>query len=438
MMRPGRSRLLAKELMDILGRRLAIAFALSCILAIGSNVTWSLYQHNSIDVQTSDSLAASLSESIRTNDLISIKRVLQAFQLANPGARICLRTEGDIEFTAARCPDSKFKEYLAPLTARPFLVAVHSPIDHRPIVLGGLFLLLSSSSLLYAQSAARNLTKKLLDDLYFLTSPDLSESCHFAELSDARKKIENARRLEEENHRINLENKAQQTAILLGAQVAHDMRSPLTALKMFAHAHANLPDEHKEIFHSALDRLSKIASDLLKQSRRVLHKDFSILSDLSPLSTIVSEIFAEKRMEYANLSGITLVNTFSIEKDRLLTLEESSDIKRSISNLINNAVEASSNGGRVDLVTRNIAGEIEISVQDNGVGIPAHLLPHLTQLGVTSGKTDGSGLGLYSAKEAVTAMGGTITIDSVPGKGTNVRLRIPLVGRRPLRERSIS
>ena len=70
---------------------------------------------------------------------------------------------------------------------------------------------------------------------------------------------------------------------------------------------------------------------------------------------------------------------------------------------------------------------VEISFADNGPGIPANILPHVTEP-LFSTKTFGTGLGLPTVQHIVEEHGGSLRIDSTPGQGTQVILRLPHAG----------
>ena len=100
-------------------------------------------------------------------------------------------------------------------------------------------------------------------------------------------------------------------------------------------------------------------------------------------------------------------------------------IKRIVVNLINNSIEAMPEGGRIALSVNRSKGGLEIEVKDNGIGIPMEVQDVLFSKMVTT-KPNGTGLGLPFCKRAAEKHGGSIDIESVTGKGTSVRVFIPL------------
>ena len=99
-------------------------------------------------------------------------------------------------------------------------------------------------------------------------------------------------------------------------------------------------------------------------------------------------------------------------------------------NLINNAIKFTPRNGRIVIESEYKKGLLELCVEDNGVGIPANQINGLFNLGSEyrrpgTEKEKGSGLGLITAKEFVSLMGGTIKTDSEQGKGSRFCVRIP-------------
>lgn len=98
---------------------------------------------------------------------------------------------------------------------------------------------------------------------------------------------------------------------------------------------------------------------------------------------------------------------------------------------MSNAIKYTPDGGEIKLAARAADGGVELTISDNGIGIPAEDLPHLferfyrVEKSRTS-ETGGTGLGLAIAKEIVDAHGGSISISSSLGEGTAVTIYLPL------------
>lgn len=219
------------------------------------------------------------------------------------------------------------------------------------------------------------------------------------------------------------------TIYSLSSQVAHDIRSPLTALSIATSELKEVPEEKRLLIRSAVQRIEDIANDLSSKkaeslkvkSERTEEKETSI----QLMSSIIERIVSEKRIQFRNKQEINIASKSNTESYGLFTKINTKEFKRVISNIINNAIEATDNNGAVKIKTTLEENNINIIVKDNGKGIPANVLPKLMNQGATFGKEKGQGLGLYHAKETIQSWGGNIKIESEIGKGTTVTLSLP-------------
>jgi two-component system NtrC family sensor kinase len=94
-------------------------------------------------------------------------------------------------------------------------------------------------------------------------------------------------------------------------------------------------------------------------------------------------------------------------------------------NLLANARDAMRHGGRIDIVARRLEAKIEIEIRDTGDGIPPENLAVIQQP-FFSTKPQGKGLGLAICRSIVWSMQGRLAIESETGRGTSVRLLLPV------------
>lgn len=110
----------------------------------------------------------------------------------------------------------------------------------------------------------------------------------------------------------------------------------------------------------------------------------------------------------------------------MLTVQfDSLELERSVSNLINNAVEASPVGSSVIVKLKADNSFIKIEIVDCGKGIPEELIPNVGTKNFTSGKANGTGIGVFYSRQFIEGLGGQFKIDSAVRKGTTVSLNIP-------------
>ena len=206
--------------------------------------------------------------------------------------------------------------------------------------------------------------------------------------------------------------------------VGHDIRNPLQAITgdlfLIEQELKTIPDcKSEDIVESIaainenIGYINKIVSDLQDYTRAMQPTITAVnlrsfISDILGGRKIPSEIKLEVEVE-ANL----VLNT------------DTSYLKRIIDNLVNNAIQAMSNGGKLKIrASEKDDGMATIVVKDTGVGIPDEDKPNLFKPLFTT-KAKGQGLGLAVVKRFVEALQGTIAFESQEGKGTTFIIRLP-------------
>lgn len=220
----------------------------------------------------------------------------------------------------------------------------------------------------------------------------------------------------------------------LAEQVAHDIRSPLAALQVVEGELGAIGEDKRRLLRHAISRIRDIASNLVvARNRGAFPKNIesrqSMNIALAPqyLLGLLESIWTEKMAQYKAFEELEFLTDFSRQSEGALVRVNPVEFKRVISNLVDNSVEAlGSKKGQIRLSLSQKQGSVTVSVSDTGKGIPADVLPKLFKRGATFGKIQGSGLGLYHAKSQIESWGGSLTLDSRLGEGTQVRFDIPL------------
>jgi signal transduction histidine kinase len=256
-------------------------------------------------------------------------------------------------------------------------------------------------------------------------------------------------------HKSNTELAAKAAVADVARQVAHDIRSPLTAIEMVVRGLSEIPDEKRNLLNNAANRINGIANDLLKNYKGTRTIEES--SAGSPIEArnhaalnltniriaeLLKDIGAEKAAFIESQSRATFKIDISSPLDAVCEIDEK-ELGRAISNLINNAVEAldGREDGEVTLALRPSGKkEVAIIISDNGTGIPEDILARLGKERISAGKygTDsGSGIGVFHAARCVEAIGGKFVIQSKIGLGTMITIRLPRADS-PLTETTIN
>lgn len=233
----------------------------------------------------------------------------------------------------------------------------------------------------------------------------------------------------EAEKRIHFEKQAEKGKDLLNViqQVKHDIRSPLSSLKMIL---GNVDDlSMRENIENSVRRIDSILSDLTNLEE-VTNESSGLGSEKIDLAEVmISEIITEKK----RLAKSSIALNFDYNVNQLSPVRVSgSHFKRVISNVVQNSIEAfdsvSKSEKKIDVSVKSRFQTVFIEIKDNGCGIPEEVLSKLLAEQITFGKKLGSGLGLSHAKTYINRWGGQISITSDKGIGTSVVITLPLVG----------
>jgi signal transduction histidine kinase len=233
--------------------------------------------------------------------------------------------------------------------------------------------------------------------------------------------------------RAELETDAMKQFGLLAARVAHDIQSPLSALNIAVQLDPK-DESARNLIKKAGSRIREIAEDLLIQSKKKLAAPKPQSDDLvkthdvvSLVPDVVNPIVAEKELELSNEPSVELTVEVP-ERKELVVASCASDLRRALSNLINNSLEAIGDGGRIAIRLKESNGHAVLSVSDNGRGIAPDDLRRVWDLGYTTSKrAAGSGMGLYFTRKTVEACGGRLALQSEVNTGTTIELYLPIL-----------
>lgn len=199
-------------------------------------------------------------------------------------------------------------------------------------------------------------------------------------------------------------------------RIAHDIKSPLAALQVAL----NSPALDLSIIKASTQKIEDIAHGLSRNNREGgVNKVNRVL-----VRSLVDSILSSKRIEYQGKSADISLKYLNESGSRYLEINEL-EMSRTLSNIINNAVESYPDCGPVSVIVNATASCLEISVQDFGCGIVQEDQEIIFAKDI-SFKKSGSGLGLYYAKQYLESCSGSISVQSVIGKGTTFTLKYPL------------
>ena len=211
----------------------------------------------------------------------------------------------------------------------------------------------------------------------------------------------------------------------IAAQLAHDVRSPLSAIDMLIKNLTNIPENYRVTLQNATQRISDISNNFLSQYRKPqpIHAESFLTNEYMP--SILESMVAEKRSQYIDMD-IAIKLLIANDAWNTFSFVDSTDFKRVLSNLINNSIEAISESGYVIINLIKLKNYLRIEIIDNGCGIAPDLLPKIVAGGVSFGKQEGSGLGLSHAIKRIEEWHGDIDIKSDINLGTEICINLPI------------
>lgn len=220
----------------------------------------------------------------------------------------------------------------------------------------------------------------------------------------------------------------------LTANVSHELRTPLTSIKGFAETLLGgaLDDEKTsrhflEIIDKEANRLVKLVDDLLDLSS-LESKRISLELGQVRVGDLVADMVTKMRP----LAAGRQLQLRPTEAD-IVVLADRDRLEQVLTNLLDNAIKFTPDGGHIAVGWRSSNGEVEVTVADSGPGISPADLPHVFERFYKADRArpavpGGSGLGLAITKHIVEAHGGRIRVVSSPGAGTTFTFTLPRDG----------
>jgi nitrogen-specific signal transduction histidine kinase len=211
----------------------------------------------------------------------------------------------------------------------------------------------------------------------------------------------------------------------LASTVAHEIRNPLNAIGTITQQLGKdfIPKENKEDFYNLtslvyheVKRINEIIENFLKYSRP---------TPLKPEYFLLSDIFEQIQLQYKQIltdKNIHLLIQSNLNEKVFL---DRNQITQVFINLIQNAIDSLNNGGEIKVDINKNEDKIDISVSDDGCGIPEEYLNKIFNLYFTT-KPKGSGIGLSLVHKIISDHGGFINVNSAINQGTRFIITLPI------------
>ncbi len=217
------------------------------------------------------------------------------------------------------------------------------------------------------------------------------------------------------------------------ANVSHELRTPLTSLRALAEAleggAVHDPEAGPRFLGqiiAEIDRLTLLVNDLLDLSAIERGSAKMEMASVS-LGGLVEAVAAEFR-PVADRRGVILraapVTGYAV------AWGDRARLTQAVTNLVDNAIKYTPSGGTVTISTHDRGGQVAVSVEDTGIGIPSEHLPRIFERFYRVDRSrsralGGTGLGLSIVKHIATSHGGQVEVESTEGRGSHFTLLLP-------------
>lgn len=221
----------------------------------------------------------------------------------------------------------------------------------------------------------------------------------------------------------------------LVANVSHELKTPVGALRVLAEAIEQAADDPQAVRHFAgrmnqeAERLGDLVGQIITLSR--LQSDDPMLgAQVIDLNDVVGEVVANARV----VSEARHINLSAALGERVEVVGDRGQLVSAVLNLVQNGIAYSNERGRVSVSTRRVLDQddefVEVVVADNGIGIKPEDLDRVFERFyradyARSRESGGTGLGLSIVKHIAAAHGGTVDVWSKVGQGSTFTIRLP-------------
>lgn len=265
--------------------------------------------------------------------------------------------------------------------------------------------------LLHGEEKSLSFSTSQLDD------PEVKQISYTLVIKD----MTETKRLEEEAKR----NEKLSAMGELASGVAHEIRNPINAIGMIAQrlnkeftttSHQNEYSDITQLLRTEVNRINKIITQFLSYAK-------PIELNLKPVN--IKSLFDEVYQlfeDQAKQKGIRIIKSYS---DSIIINIDHDLIKQSLMNILQNAIDAVSYNGEVNLKYLKAKNDAIIEISDNGAGMPDEQQKKVFDLYFTT-KKDGNGLGLSISQKIISQHNGSIGVISKVNKGTTFKIILPI------------
>src|SRR5689334_22155571 len=213
----------------------------------------------------------------------------------------------------------------------------------------------------------------------------------------------------------------------VAAQVAHEVRNPLAGLLLYSEhlkgkLNGKLANGDAQLIEKIIDTINNLTAtteQILNYARPVTLAPKRV--DLNEVAKDVTQLLSTE------VSAHHIETEFKLNNAPVTGMLDEASIRSATLNLMLNAVQAMSTGGRLTISTGKDNSDLWMTIRDTGTGMTPEQLKHLFEPFKTT-KSRGLGLGMPYAQKVIQQHGGQIVVESRPGAGTQVKIELPANG----------
>ena len=215
---------------------------------------------------------------------------------------------------------------------------------------------------------------------------------------------------------------------------AHELRGPITVIRGYLDVLEDelgdtLKDDQHELFHRLVvssNRLSGYINNILNTSRYD-RRHLKVYLNEDTVAAVYDVVSDDMKLRASSQNRLLAVN---IPADLPTIAVDRASMSEVFGNLIDNAIKYSKEGGAISVTAKANGDFVDVSVQDNGIGMPDNVVSNLFQKFYRSHRSRetvaGTGIGLYISKAIVESHGGSISVRSEEGKGSIFTISLPV------------
>jgi two-component system sensor histidine kinase HydH len=214
----------------------------------------------------------------------------------------------------------------------------------------------------------------------------------------------------------------------VAAQVAHEVRNPLAGILLYSvHLKGKLDGKLSNADAQLIEKIIETINHLTATTEQILN--YARPVTLAPKKVDLNEVAKDVvQLLSTEVSAHNIETRLDLNNAPVTGMLDEASIRSATLNLMLNAVQAMSTGGRLTISTGTNDGNLWMTIRDTGAGMTPEQIKQIFEPFNTT-KSRGLGLGMPYAQKVIQQHGGQIVVESRPGNGTQVKIELPANGR---------